>query len=235
MPESNPKTVLITGANRGIGRQLVDDFVDRGCRVLAGTRQNDLSGSPVADIADGGGSATWIGLDVSHHDSFATLAANDGFFENGLDVLINNAGVYPDAGDIADVTIATIQQTLNVNTYAPLLLVRALHDHLMRSNDARVINISSHMGRRDGLRADAPAYCLSKLMLNAVTQMMADRYADDGITINAASPGWTRTDMGGSNAQRDVATAAAGIVQLALDRSPAQSGKFFYDGEVIGW
>lgn len=117
--------------------------------------------------------------------------------------MINNAGIYPDR----DVNILTISRqllasNLNTNTFGAIRMVQVLLPLLEKSPDARVINISSGYGEINGLCADVPSYCLSKLALNGATIMLADALSSKGIVVNAVCPGWVRTDMGGESAPR---------------------------------
>ena len=113
-------------------------------------------------------------------------------------------------------------------TQAFLVLLRG-------SEAARVINLSSGYGQLDGLSADVPGYCLSKLALNGVTLMLADALKADRIAVNSVDPGWVRTDMGGSSATRSVVEGAAGIVWLASQAPHEMTGRFFRDGQSIEW
>lgn len=224
---------LVTGANRGIGYHTAQELSARGHRVYLGTRRADQSGEAVDALP---GQATWLTLDVADTSSIRAAAAWLAEREPGLDVLINNAGIYPDEGvSILDLPREQLVATFQTNTFGPLEVVQAFLPLLRRSDAARIVNVSSGYGQLDGLSADVPSYCLSKLALNGATLMLADKLKPDRMAVNAVCPGWVRTDMGGPQATRSVAEGAAGIVWLAAEASPSLTGKFFRDGEELAW
>ena len=176
-----------------------------------------------------------LAVDVSDSKSIATAASK--FASIGqLDVLINNAGIYPDEG-ISVLTISREQMvsTFQTNTFGPLEMTQAFLPYLKKSPAARVINVSSGYGQLDGLSANVPSYCLSKLALNGVTIMLAEALKECGIAVNSMCPGWVRTDMGGSSAPRSVGEGADTAVWLATEADQTFTGKFFRDRKEIGW
>ncbi len=227
------KTVLITGANRGIGRQTAQELSCKGCRVYLGSRSVKANGEPVRDIR---GETFWISLDVSESKSIGQAANWLAKSEGQLDVLINNAGIYPDDGaSITNITRAQLVETFQTNTFGAIEVTQALLPLLRNSPAARVINVSSGYGQLSGLSAHVPSYSLSKLTLNGVTLIFADKLRVDGIAVNSVDPGWVRTDMGGQNASRSVADGAAGIVWLALEAPHELTGRFFRDSREFEW
>ncbi len=227
------KRVLITGANRGIGRQTARELARKGYRVYCGTRDVGASGKPVEDLGE---DAFWITIDVARTESIRKAAEWLTGREANLDVLINNAGIYPDGKcSIRDISREQLVATFQTNTFGPIQVTQAFLPLLRKSERARVINVSSGYGQFDGLSPDVPSYCLSKLALNGVTRMLADSLRHDGIAVNSADPGWVRTDMGGGSATRSVEEGAAGIVWLAHDAPHERSGGFFRDGREIDW
>ena len=183
-----------------------------------------------------GGHATSLPLDVSSSESIQTAVRQYGTFADRLDVLINNAGVYPDEG----LTILTLPrdrlaQTLQTNTFGPLEVTQAFLPYLRKSAAARVINVSSGYGQLDGLSPDVPSYCLSKLALNGLTIMLAEALRADRIAVNSMCPGWVRTDMGGPGATRSVEEGADTAVWLADDAPHHLTGKFFRDRREVPW
>ncbi len=233
MHGGNVKTVLITGANRGIGWQTAHELCGKGFRVYLGTRSYGVRGKPVTDIP---GEAFWITIDVSVSDTIGSACKWLAARESALDVLINNAGILPDEA----FTITTIPRhqliaTFQTNTFGPIEVIQSFLPLLRQAQAARVINVSSGYGQLDGLSADVPSYCLSKLTLNGATLMLAARLKPEGIAVNAVCPGWVRTDMGGRSAPRSVEEGAAGIVWLASEAPPELTGKFFRDGQALAW
>lgn len=227
------KTVLITGANRGIGQQTAQELSGSGCRVYLGSRSAKTNGKPVREIQ---GEAFWIAMDVSESKSIVKAANWLGKTEDKLDVLINNAGIYPDEGaTITNISRAQMAATFQTNVFGAIEVTQALLPLLRRTDEAHVINVSSGYGQLSGLSADVPSYSLSKLSLNGVTLMLADKLSANDISVNSIDPGWVRTDMGGRNASRSVAEGAAGIVWLAIQAPHEITGKFFRDGQEIEW
>jgi NAD(P)-dependent dehydrogenase (short-subunit alcohol dehydrogenase family) len=231
-----PRFVLITGANRGIGLESARQLAQRDFHVIIAAR-DELSGRNVTDaIIAEKGKATFLHLDVSDSASIRAAASNFASIADHLDVLINNAGIYPDKG----LTILTLprdrqDQTFQTNTFGPLEVTQALVPYLRKATAARVINVSSGYGQLAGLSPDQPSYCLSKLALNGLTIMLAEALKADRIAVNSMCPGWVRTDMGGPGADRSVEEGADTVVWLADDAPHSLTGKFFRDREEIKW
>ena len=230
--DPNPKVILITGANRGIGLETARQLARRGCHVVIGARDTASGAHAAEGIIAAGGRATFLPLDVSRPESIHAAAGQ----LDHLDVLINNAGIYPDKG----LTILTLprdrlDQTFQTNTFGALEVTQAFLPLLRRSSAARVINVSSGYGQLDGLSAGVPSYCLSKLALNGLTIMLAQALKADGIAVNSMCPGWVRTDMGGPNADRSVEEGADTAVWLADEAPQELTGKFFRDRQEIPW
>jgi NAD(P)-dependent dehydrogenase (short-subunit alcohol dehydrogenase family) len=153
-----------------------------------------------------------------------------------LDVLINNAGIYPDEGlTILTLPRERLDQTFQTNTFGPLEVVQVFLPFLRKAITARVINVSSGYGQLDGLSPDVPSYCLSKLALNGLTIMLAAALKSDGIAVNSMCPGWVRTEMGGPNATRSIEQGADTAVWLATEASQTLTGKFFRDRHEVPW
>lgn len=227
------KTVLITGANRGMGWQTARELSRKGYRVYLGTRNVGSNGESVKDVD---GEALWIMIDVSSTESIDEASKWLAERESKLDVLINNAGIFPDnRRSITNISRDQLVATFQTNTFGPIEVTQAFMALLRNSEAARVINLSSGYGQFDGLSANVPSYCLSKLALNGVTRMQADTLKADGIAVNSVDPGWVRTDMGGSSATRGVKEGAAGIVWLASEAPHEMTGRFLRDGQDIEW
>ena len=151
-------------------------------------------------------------------------------------VLINDAGIFPDKRrSITHISRDQLVATFQTNTLGPIEVTQAFMALLRNSEAARVINLSSGYGQFDGLSANVPSYCLSKLALNGVTRMQADTLKADGIAVNSVDPGWVRTDMGGSSATRNVKEGAADIVWLASEAPHEMTVRFLRDGQEIEW
>jgi NAD(P)-dependent dehydrogenase (short-subunit alcohol dehydrogenase family) len=229
------KNALITGANRGIGREVAFQLAARGFHVFVGARNVEAGTKAVESIVNNGGKATFLAIDVSDPKTVAEAATQLGKITDHLDVLINNAAIKLD-GDLGVLTNSEelIRQTLETNTLGPLRVTRAFSALLAKSSAPRVINVSSIGGQlAEGAGGWAPAYCISKTALNGVTSQLA--VALPNFAINSVCPGWVKTDMGGKEAPRTVQQGADTIVWLASEAPQNLTGKFLRDRETIPW
>lgn len=218
--------VLITGASRGLGREVAQRLVAEGHTVLAGVR--DPAGMKPLHGAEA------LPLDVADPGSIAAAAASIRARHGRLDVLVNNAGILLDQdGDALALEAGLLQRTFDTNTLGPLRLVQALAPLMPRGG--RIVNVSSGGGQLSTPATWAPAYCISKTALNAVTVQLAEALRPRGIAVNAVCPGWVRTDMGGAAAPRSLQQGADSILWLVLRADPALTGGFWRDGERIPW
>ena len=179
--------------------------------------------------------AKFLEIDVSKHESVVIAARELAKQIDALDVLVNNAGIIVDGDEnVLDDTDDIFRETFETNTLGPLRVTRAFVPLLEKSNEPRVINVSSGGGQLDG-GADgwAPAYCISKTALNGVTVQLAA--ALPNFAVNSVCPGWVRTEMGGANATRSIEEGADTIVWLATDAPHKLSGKFMKDRKEIPW
>jgi NAD(P)-dependent dehydrogenase (short-subunit alcohol dehydrogenase family) len=230
------RIVLITGANRGIGLETARQLARRRWHVVVGVRKAAAGKQVVAAIAKENGAATSLVLDVSDSKSISRAAAEFGKQFSHLDVLINNAGIYPDEGlNILSISRRQLTETFQTNTFGQVEVTQAFLPFLRKAKTPRVINMSSGYGQIEGLVAHVPSYCLSKLTLNGATLMLAEALKQEGIAVNSMSPGWVRTDMGGAAAPRSVEEGADTAVWLAADAPQRFTGKFFQDRNEIPW
>lgn len=228
------KTVLITGANRGIGFETARQLVVRGFHVVLGVRSEQHGHKALQELKELG-KISLLPVDVSDSRSVA-LAASEFAATGQLDVLINNAGIYPDEGlSILTISRGQMASTFQTNTFGPLEMTQAFLPYLKKAPGARVINVSSGLGQLDGLSANIPSYCLSKFALNGLTIMLSQALQEHGIAVNSMCPGWVRTDMGGSSAPRSVEEGADTAVWLASEADQKLTGKLFRDRKEISW
>jgi NAD(P)-dependent dehydrogenase (short-subunit alcohol dehydrogenase family) len=230
----NQKTALVTGANKGIGFEVVRELARLRLRVFLGAR-NAKAGRAAAEKLGSEGDVTFLEIDVSDADSIRRAAEEFTGHANRLDVLVNNAGILLDE-DKSALTITTeiFEKTLRTNTLGPWLVAQAFVPLLKKSPAPRIVNVSSSGGQlEDGADGWAPGYCVSKTALNGVTVQLAA--ALPKFAVNSVCPGWVRTDMGGENATRSVGEGAATIVWLATDAPQDLTGKFVKDRKVIPW
>jgi NAD(P)-dependent dehydrogenase (short-subunit alcohol dehydrogenase family) len=230
------RIALITGATRGIGFEIARQLSKRGLPVVIGARTPADGERAAAMIRGHGGRATVLPIDVSDSASIQAAAQAFSRVAEHLDVLVNNAGIYPDR----DVSILTVSRdhlttTFQTNTFGPVIVTQAFLPFLRKAPQARIINVSSGYGALEELSPDVPSYCLSKLALNGVTLMLAKALQSDRIAVNSMCPGWVRTEMGGPTAPRSVEEGADTAVWLATEAPLEFTGKFFRDREVIPW
>jgi len=229
------KTVLITGANKGIGHEVARQLAAKGFHVFIGARNPKAGRKAAEEIANQGGKATFLEIDVDDNDSVTTTAREFSNIEDHLDVLVNNAGIIVDGDDaILEISDDLFRKTVETNTLGALRVTRAFVPFLRKSKTPRVINVSSGGGQLSG-GADgwAPAYCISKTALNGVTVQLAA--ALPKFAVNSMCPGWVRTEMGGENASRSVEEGADTIVWLASEAPQDITGKFLRDRKEIPW
>jgi len=230
----NQKIALVTGANKGIGFEVVRELARLGFRVFLGAR-NAEAGRAAANKLSAAGDVAFLEIDIANPESIERAADELAGQANRLDVLVNNAGILlDDDKDALSVTPEIFEATLRTNTLGPWLVARAFVPLLKKSSAPRIVNVSSGGGQLEG-GADgwAPVYCVSKAALNGVTVQLAA--ALPKCAVNSVCPGWVRTDMGGENATRSVAEGASTIVWLATDAPHDLTGKFVKDRKVIPW
>jgi NAD(P)-dependent dehydrogenase (short-subunit alcohol dehydrogenase family) len=226
------RIVLITGATRGIGRELAAQLAADGDTVLLSGRDVEAATKAVADI---GGTVHPVQLDTSDQNSVAAAAKRIEAEHGRLDVLVNNVGGlfdYAQKASTADLTI--VQQALEINLFSTWRVTQAVLPLLRKAQGARIVNVSSESASLERMAGNTPAYSASKAALNALTRSLAGELADEGITVHSASPGWTATDLGGEGG-RPVAEGAASIKHIVNLEKEAGTGGFYQDGQSLPW
>ncbi len=216
----------MSGASRGIGAEIARELAaDHGFHVYAGAR--DPSDVEAAEGIEP------VELDVTDQ---TTIDAVRDAIESGpgrLDVLVNNAGITgPWRDSAADEDLDQAHEVLETNLFGAWRLTQAMMPLLRRSDDARIVNVSSGAGQLSDMNGGYPSYRISKSGLNALTRVLSNE--ETGIRVNSLCPGWVRTDMGGSGAARTVEEGADTAVWLATD-PVVGSGGFFRDRKPIPW
>jgi NAD(P)-dependent dehydrogenase (short-subunit alcohol dehydrogenase family) len=235
------RTAIVTGANRGIGREVAKRLAQRGYRTILTGRDEHSGKSAVDEIhreigARLTGDLVFHPLDVTDAAGVKKLLDFVTSEYGAADVLVNNAAVLLDRGGRAVQTpLDTYRATMETNVYGPLLLCQTFLPLMLERNYGRVVNVSSDAGQIQGMVDDMTAYRLSKIALNGLTLMLADSVKGKNVLINAAHPGWVRTEMGGSTAPRAVAEGAEGIVWLATLPDGGPQGGLFHDGKLMPW
>jgi NAD(P)-dependent dehydrogenase (short-subunit alcohol dehydrogenase family) len=214
---------LVSGANRGIGREIARQLADdHGFLVFAGAR--DPSAIDETD------SLSAVQLDVTDQASVDAARAAVAAGSGRLDALVNNAGVYGDPIGAADYALDRAHEVLEVNTFGPWRLSQTFISLLRESPQARIVNVSSGAGQLSDMNGGRAAYRLSKAALNALTRTLASD--ERGIKINAMCPGWVRTDMGGAGAPRSVEEGAETTGRPGA--SFGTGGRFRGEGLITG-
>lgn len=226
-------TVLVTGANRGIGFEVARQLGGLGAQVLAGARDAERGEQAAARLRAEGIDATALPLDVADAASVAS-AAERVAARGRLDVLVNNAGIYP-GGRASAMDLAVAEEAWRVNALGPWRLAVAVMPLLRARPAARIVNVSSEAGSLASMTATMPAYNVSKAAVNAVTRVLAADLAGTGVLVNAVCPGWVATDMGGAGAPRSVAQGAASVLWAVTLPDDGPTGGFYRDGEPLPW
>ncbi|MEV5789999.1 SDR family NAD(P)-dependent oxidoreductase [Streptomyces sp. NPDC059980] len=220
---------LVTGANRGIGREVARRLAAEGHTVYLTARS--AKGAADAAAAIGGRDVRPLRLDVTSDDDVTAAARDIG----ALDVLINNAAITYDTWQRAvSADLDVVREAAETNLYGPWRLTRALLPQLRASAHPRVVNVSSEAASLTSMGGGTPAYAASKVALNALTRMFAAELRSDGILVNAVCPGWVATDMGGAGG-RPVEEGAASVLWAATLPDDGPTGGFFRDGRPLPW
>jgi NAD(P)-dependent dehydrogenase (short-subunit alcohol dehydrogenase family) len=222
-------TVLITGANRGIGLEYARQFSARGYKVI-GTARDPADAKELSEVAD-----RVEQLDVTDAASVAALARRlDGM---PIDILVNNAGIF-DRGDVTvdKVDFATMERTFAVNTFGPLRTIQALLPNLRKGQRKVIVNMSSQLGSIENSNGRWYAYRASKAALNQVNKILSVELGPEGFICTVLHPGWVRTDMGGSGATYSPKESVSGLITVIEKLKPSDNGRFFdFQGNPIPW
>ena len=223
-------TVMITGANRGLGLEFAKQYAADGWRVLP-TYRNAADAGELLAMADRG-SVQAFKLDVSDFDAISALAKD--LSGETIDVFLSNAGLFgPKPGAESDlrqsfghIDYEIVRNVLTVNTLAPLKCAEAFVEHIARSKQRKFVALSSIEGSISRAKRDLYAYRTSKAALNMVTRLLSGDLAPRGITVASICPGWVKTRMGGEFAKLELKPAIANFRGLVARLSIEDSGSF---------
>jgi NAD(P)-dependent dehydrogenase (short-subunit alcohol dehydrogenase family) len=229
-------TVMITGANRGLGFEFAKQYAAGGWRVFAACRHPTSADSLRLLAERSRGLVEVVTMDVTDLQSVKRAAAQVG--DVAIDVLINSAGIAGKPGQRAgSVDYESWATVLNVNTMGPLRVTETFIDHLARGERKLAVTITSGMGSvTDNTSGGSIAYRSSKAAVNMVMRSVAIDFASRGVACVLVNPGWVKTDMGGPGASLTPTESVTALKRLIEILGPAQSGKFFnYDGQEYSW
>ena len=233
---SEERVAIVTGGNRGIGFEVCRELGQLGYKVILTSRDAEKGQAAVEKLIGEGPDVIAHPLDVTSEESILALREFVVQEFHHIDVLVNNAGIYLDRDrSVMSLERDTLLRTLETNTFGALRMCQVFIPLMKKNHYGRVVNVSSSMGQHAYMRNMSAAYRLSKDALNALTQMIADSIHTDNVLVNACSPGWVRTDMGGASAPRSVEQGADTIVWLATLPDDGPTGKFFEDRKETGW
>lgn len=246
------KSVLITGCNRGIGLGLVQQLIKSKTppEHIISTCRNIEKATSLRELSEQNRNVHILEVDVNNFDSYTKFVdeVEKIVKDDGLNVLINNAGVSPKFTRVGLVKVDQMMDTLKTNTIAPLMLTKALLPLLKKASGknsssplgasrAAVINISSILGsiQENDVGGYYPYRC-SKTALNMITKSLSIDLSADKIMVVSIHPGWVKTDLGGPNAPLDVETSVSGILNTIQSLTENNNGGFIqYDGKVLAW
>jgi len=223
------KTVLITGANRGIGLEFVKQYEQAGYRVIGTARKPEKA----AELKSLG--ARVEQLDVTDPESISALA--NLLKDVRIDILINNAGVRGDRTATLDtLDFDRIEQTFAVNAFGPMRVTQALYKNMQRSDTKKIIQISSVMGSIQNSGGGDYDYRASKTALNMLNKSLAAELASAGYISVVLHPGWVKTDLGGANARLTPSESVTGMIKVIEQLERKDNAHFYdYQGQEIPW
>lgn len=242
---STKKIALITGANKGIGLETARQLGQQGITVLAGARDEIKANKAAEDLRKAGLDVQGIVLDVNNADSIQKAAARIERDYGRLDILVNNAGVMLDdpKKKPSEQSLEVWRKTFETNLFGLVATTQALLPLLRKSAAGRIVNLSSILGSIT-LHATPgspiydmkmPAYDVSKSAVNAYTVHLAYELKDTTIKVNAAHPGWVKTEMGGDGATMEIQDGAKTSVALATLGADGPNGAYLHMGETLPW
>jgi NAD(P)-dependent dehydrogenase (short-subunit alcohol dehydrogenase family) len=230
------RVALVTGSNRGIGLEVCRQLLGAGHRVALTGRDLDRVRVVAESLEADARQAIAVALDVRDPSTIASAQRTIDAQLGPVDIVINNAAVLvAESTEVLDISLDDYRETLETNLLGAIAVCQVFVPGMAERRYGRVVNVSSGAGQLGGLSTYAPAYSMSKVALNGFTKILAATYRSRGVLVNAADPGWVRTDMGGRHAPRSVEQGADTIVWLATLDARGPTGGFFRDRRPIEW
>jgi NAD(P)-dependent dehydrogenase (short-subunit alcohol dehydrogenase family) len=228
--------ILVTGGNKGIGFEICRQLARGGHHVILSARSAERGEKAVKALADEGLKVDFLLLDTGDDASIQRAARELKQRVKALHVLINNAAILNDwQGSVLNTNAADLRETLNINTVGPVILTLALLPLLEAGKPARVINVSSQLGSVQNMTDGWASYGISKAALNAATRKLAQALKGRGISVNAASPGWVKTEMGTDSAPLSVEHGAQNIIRIITDLPATLTDHYLEENGEIPW
>ncbi|QGW66628.1 SDR family NAD(P)-dependent oxidoreductase [Lysobacter soli] len=230
-----PRRSLVTGANRGLGLEFARQLLAHGDHVVATCRHPGRANALNQLVGEHPGRLHVLPLDVGDPKSHAELARELPLVMDGIDLLINNAGVLHSGERFGHVPPANLDDSLRTNASGPFLLTQTLAERLV--DGATVANLSSVLGSIASTTSfSTPSYAMSKAAQNMATVLLASALRERGIAVIALHPGWVQTDMGGSGAQITPVDSVRGLLKVIDGVRIGDSGTFLdYRGKPVPW
>ncbi len=230
------RVALVTGANRGIGLEVVRQLARRGFTAVLTARDGRKAEAAADGLKGAGLRVVPFRLDVTDAESAREAARFVRERFGRLDVLVNNAAILYDSWQRAErASLETVREAFETNTLGAWRVCLAFIPLLKKGGHGRVVNVSSESGSLASMQGGTPAYSASKAALNALTRMLAGELRTSGVLVNSVCPGWVATEMGGPDAPRTAEEGAAGVLWAATLPDSGPTGGFFRDGEPLPW
>jgi NAD(P)-dependent dehydrogenase (short-subunit alcohol dehydrogenase family) len=227
---------LVTGANRGLGLETARQLLERGLHVVLAGRDDDALDRALHGLDRANEQAMTVRMDVTNPESIRSAHRAVAARFGGVDILVNNAAVLLfESEDVLSISLDAYRRTFETNVFGAIEASRVFAPAMAQSGYGRIVNVSSGAGQLARMSDYAPAYSMSKAALNAFTRILAYTYQGSGVLVNAADPGWVRTDMGGPSAPRSPREGADTIVWLATLPDNGPTGGFFHDRHPVAW
>ncbi|MFD9725001.1 SDR family oxidoreductase [Streptomyces sp. NPDC059072] len=242
---TSQKTALITGANKGIGKETARGLAALGITVLIGARDAERGEAAAEELRAGGADVRFVPLDVTDENSVQAAARHIDATFGRLDILVNNAAIAPGPQKPSETPAATVRQVYETNVFGVISVTHAMLPLLRRSAAGRIVNMSSELGSL-AHQADPGSpwasytsfllpYCTSKSALNAITVLYANELRAEGILVNAVSPGYCATDLNRHSGMRTPEEGASIAVDLATAGEDGPTGALLAEDGPIPW
>ena len=237
------KVALVSGANKGIGKEVARQLGKLGFKVFLGSRDSQRGEAAAEELRKDGVDVEVVQFDVTKQDTIDKALAQIEKSHGHLDVLINNAGIVSDTAPGIETSIEAVEKTMQTNFIGPFSLLKKSVPLLEKAGSARVVNVSSSLGSHN-MVADPNSgfsqfqflgYCSSKSALNMLTVIAANDLSDKNIKVNSICPGYVATDINNHGGHRTVEEGAAIIINMATLPDDGPTGTYVNDDGTIPW